>query len=442
MNKPRSLLCRLSRRLRLSAQEGSLLIEVMIGAVMVVVISGAVLNGLSGAQDTGERNKARTESAALAQQDQERMRAMPVDDLSNFRDTRNVNVAGVNYTVESRSDWVRDANGIVSCINDQSQAQYMKITSTVNSEISKNAPLTQASLVSPPRGTFSTTSGTAAVQVIDRDQNPLPNVRVDISGPQSLSDVTNDLGCVVFGFIPEGPWTLEISSLGLVGWDGTSPYKSDIGVVGGATVLKKIELDQPSSIVAAFDTKLGAAVPVPAKSKSISVANSHLPSPGWKAFNQATSNLTVRADGLYPFADGYGVYAGTCEANNPAKYDSDYFSTVGTQAFVITPPGGTSTVLVRKPAINVEVQNSAGAKLPGARVKVTTSDANCTETYPVQNSDALGALPEPGFPFGSYNVCADDGAFHRAEKAVVNTNPDGTSTVTLRLPSLVNGNCP
>ena len=211
MDKTRSLLHALARRLRLNGQEGSLLIEVMIGAVMVVVISGAILNGLAGAEDTGERNKSRTVSASLAQQDQERMRAMPVDELSNYENTRPVDVSGVTYTVVSDSEWVRDANGIVSCTNDSTQAQYMKVSSTVSSEISKEAPLTTTSLVSPPRGTFSVTSGTAAVQVVDRDQNPLPGVRVDITGPDSLSDVTNDIGCVVFGFIPEGPWKLEIS---------------------------------------------------------------------------------------------------------------------------------------------------------------------------------------------------------------------------------------
>lgn len=440
MNKPISLLSRLSRRLRLTREDGSVLIEVLVGAVMVAIVSGAILNGLAGAEDTGERNKARTVSASLAQQDQERMRAMPVDDLSNFHDEHTVNVSGVTYTVRSDSEWVRDSNGVVSCTNDSSQAQYMRISSSVNSEINKGTPTATYSLVSPPRGTFSVDSGTAAVQVVDRDQNPLPGVRVDISGPLSLSDVTNDAGCVVFGFIPEGPWKLEISSLGLVGWDGTSPYKSDVGVVGGATVLKKIELDQPTSIRASFETKpSGVSTPIPVNWDSISVANSHLPSPGWKAVSQASPAATVTMGSLYPFADGYGVYAGTCEANNPAAYDSDYFATVGTAAFVIPPPAGTADVLVRKPALNVKVVNLSGVVVPNATVKVTTADTDCTETYPLQTTNLSGAMVDPGFPFGKFNICAQSGTTKGTVSGVVSTDPNGTPVQTITLNS--SGSC-
>ncbi len=55
-----------------------MLIEVMIGALILAITTTAVLNGLDGAQKTGGRNKARSVAAALAEQDQERMRSMPV----------------------------------------------------------------------------------------------------------------------------------------------------------------------------------------------------------------------------------------------------------------------------------------------------------------------------------------------------------------------------
>ena len=212
-------------------------------------------------------------------------------------------------------------------------------------------------------------------------------------------------------------------------------------------MLKKIELDQPSAIRAAFDTQIGNAAPVVAKAKSISVANSHLPSPGWKAFGVALPSISLTADKLFPFADGYGVYAGSCEANNPGLYDPDYFATVGSSAFTITPPGGTSTVDVRVPSINVRVTDAADNPRPLARVFVKNSDPGCAETYPMQTSDTAGAMPEPGYPFGKYTVCADDAAGHRAQTAVGavdNTNPAGTNAATpivLKLPVTSTGNC-
>jgi type II secretory pathway pseudopilin PulG len=437
MDRGISIIRRLRARLSPKSEEGSLLIEVLIGAVLVTSIAGAVLTGLAGAEDTGSRNKARTESAALAQQDQERMRAMAVDDLSNYHASRSVDVAGAPYTVVSDSEWVRDSSGVVSCTNDASQAQYMKITTTVNSTLNQDTPLRQTSLVSPPRGTFSVTSGTAAVQVVDRDQLPLENVRVDMSGPQTLSDVTNSLGCVVFGFIPEGPWSLQISSLGLVGWDGTSPYASDVGVVGGATVLKKIELDQPSSITTAFDTKVGNAAPVAARSKNKSVSNSKLPSPGAKVYSVSSPALTITANSLFPFADGYGVYAGGCVANNPTLYDNDYFSTVGTASFVVTNPGAGSNVTARMPAIDLTATNAAGTALQNARVFVTAADTPCANTFAMQLTNVSGKLPEPGFPFGKYTVCVDDNNKHKVSATIVNTDPAGVTPpiATFKVPT-------
>jgi type II secretory pathway pseudopilin PulG len=442
------MLRRLAARVDVRSQAGSMLIEVMVGAILVVLTSAAVLDGLGGAQDTGQRNKARSVSASLAQEDQERMRAMPIDNLSNYHESRTVSVSTAPYTVDSRADWVRDSTGTVSCTNDSTQAQYLEITSTVTSNVQQNPPVTETSLVAPPRGTFDSSTGTAAVQVVDRDGNPISGVRVDMNGPDSLSDTTNDAGCVVFGYIQAGPWTVQVSSLGLVGSDGTSPYSSGIGIVAGSTVLKQIQLDQPSSIVGSFTTQgLGNAAPVPATAKSMTVNNAKLPSPGWKSFFPSPSPAaTVTASRLFPFKDGYGVYAGSCDSANPAQWDSDYFSTTdtGKAAFVVPTPGSTSAVTVRMPAINVEVQNSSGVPVAGKRIFVKNGDTDCTETYPSQLSDASGRLPNPGFPFGQYMVCADDNAGHKAQvisPLVNNTDPNGSAKVTLTLPTTNTGNC-
>jgi hypothetical protein len=274
-------------------------------------------------------------------------------------------------------------------------------------------------------------------------------VRVDMNGPDSLSDTTNDLGCVVFGYIQAGPWTVQVSSLGLVGSDGSSPYKSGIGIVAGSTVLKQIQLDEPSSIVASFQTQglANTGGPVPANSTSVTVNNAKLPSPGWKSFTKPTTQAAIIADGLFPFKDGYGVYAGNCDSANPAQYNSDYFSNTptGQAAFVVPTPGASSNVTVRMPAINVEVQDpTTGLPVAGKRIFVKNSDTDC-ETYPSpQISNAAGQMPLPGFPFGQYMVCADDGLGHRAQVTaplVQNTDPNGTAKIALKLPTANTGNC-
>ena len=42
-------------------------------------------------------------------------------------------MGGVSYTVVSRTDWVRDASGLISCTNDDTTAEYLKLTSVAYS---------------------------------------------------------------------------------------------------------------------------------------------------------------------------------------------------------------------------------------------------------------------------------------------------------------------
>jgi hypothetical protein len=65
----------------------------MVGAIVLAIVTFAVLDGMSGAADTGERNRQRSVASTLAQQDIERLRAFEITDLSNYRETRNVNMA-------------------------------------------------------------------------------------------------------------------------------------------------------------------------------------------------------------------------------------------------------------------------------------------------------------------------------------------------------------
>ncbi len=111
----------------------------------------------------------------------------------------------------------------------------------------------------------------------------------------------------------------------------------------------------------------------------------------------------IYAGGLFPFLDGYSLYPGQCTPN--AAGAKTYVPTPGQ---ILTP----STNKLRLPSINIHVVNSgATANQTGATVTITTADAGCTNTFPTQvstNTTAGGAaaLPAPGFPYGTYRLCA------------------------------------
>jgi type II secretory pathway pseudopilin PulG len=401
----------------LSAQQGSLLVEVMVGSLVLGIATLAVLTGLSGAQDTGARNKSRSEYAALAQQDIERLRAKPVTVLSNYNETRAVRVGTVDYTVTSETEWVNDASGVVSCTDDNAQAEYMKVSSTVTSPAdTQETPTKETTLLTPAPGAFSATSGTAAVLLTDRDGNPLPGVSVALSGPGSFSDTTNALGCAIFGYIPAGTYGAQVS--GGVTWASQLPASAPVTVNAGRTSLSAIEVEEPASLRAHFKTPTGANT---AWSR-MTVAHAKLPA-GFLNFPDDTATTLVSsidAIDLFPHHDGYGVYAGSCELNNPAAWDSDYFQP-GVPGYVELDPGDSLTsVDVRMPTLTMSVTKTT-TESRRVRVTVTQIDSpECTEklvdhllwpnpsAYAEPGTSALVTLPI-SLPFGRYRICVDDG---------------------------------
>jgi Tfp pilus assembly protein PilV len=388
------------------------MIEVLMGAVILAIATFAIMNGLDGAQATGAMNKQRSVSSTLAQQDIERLRAFPITALSNYHQTRTVDVAGVGYTVDSRSEWIRDSSGVVSCTNDAASPQYMKLTSTVHSPASVNRSVREVSLLTPAPGAFSGTAGTVAVKVTNRNAQPHVGVTVQLSGPGSYSDTTNEFGCAIFGMIPAGNYDVNIP--GYVGWGGEGFADGQVAVVAAKTSLKQLEVEAPASLSAKFKVPTG--VPADwataAVSSSATVANAKLPG-GFKEFTVASPASAIDATGLFPFLDGYGVYAGTCRANNPAFWQSTYFQPGGPGHAALNPGDFLKPVDVHMGALRVYARTSGGTNfaspLAAARVTVRLGDtgdtrAGCaanTLVFNVTTTDFVDFI----LPMGTYRVC-------------------------------------
>jgi type II secretory pathway pseudopilin PulG len=397
-------------RNRLSGERGSVMVEVLVGTILLAMTTAAVLDGLDGAQATARKNKDRSLAATLAQQDIERMRSMAPPVLDGLSQTRTVTVAYVPYTVVSRAEWVSDDSGLVSCISSNTQAEYMRLTSTVTSPASEDSPVSAASLLTPS-GAFGDDTGTAAVKLTDRDGQPLEGIAVNLSGPGSEAATTNDLGCAIFAYIDTGNWTASVDS-GLVNWNGGSPSTSAVTVAVGKTSLVQMELDQPASLRASFVTPAG----VGTTYKALSVANSKLTN-GVKSSTWTTPTATRDVDKLFPFHDGYGVYAGSCKANNPALWDADYFETSGFGFAALDPGELLEPVQVVVPQLAITVWRLNSSSVPQAftqaqfYVKERDSAQGCTATVASQETSTLSPSPTTytfnvAVPFGNWEVCA------------------------------------
>lgn len=438
-------------RARSKGEHGAVLMEAIISAVVAMACILGILSSMDLTSKVSASNRSRGTAADLAQQDQDRLRGYRAIDLSNLHQVRAVNVAGLTYTVTSRADWVRDASGVVSCTSDTTQAQYMRITSSVTwANMGKIPAVVVASLVAPPPGAFSANQGTAAVQVTDHAGAAVPGLTVNVSGPSAApADTTNSLGCAVFGYLTAGTYNVAFSRSGWVDPTGAQSINASRSVIAGSTTLMAFSYDVAGQINVTFDTQNPATnVVSPTASKSVSVANTGPPS-GTRTFTDpayttALASNTIVANTLYPFTGSYGVYGGSCSDADPTTHINNYYTTNAGSVFVT--PGGNSNVTVRLPTLQVQVKSglTGNPLLTNANVVFTASGSGCTAVFRYK-TNSTGTV-NAALPFGTYGICADDGLQHaRSITGVANNTVTGstrTGANALILATTLSSNCP
>jgi Tfp pilus assembly protein PilV len=436
-------------------ESGFALVESLVGAVVLMVIALATLAGVDRAQKTSQIGKGRSVAAALAEQDQERLRSMPATALSNYHPpARPVTAGAVTYDVASRADWVRDASGgTQSCTSDSTQSDYLKITSTVTSKVvggNDIRPVAISSLVAPPVGAFGANQGTLAVKVTDSRDQPVVGQLVNITGGAGLSDVTNQAGCAVFGYIPVGAYHVLLNRPGWVDPSGVTAVDATATVSSGSVTLQSLQYDRAGQVTVSFDTLVGGASS-PSRGWSATASNSSVPGNGMRSYNANTPpQPAVDVPNLFPFTTGYGMYSGGCGGANPvtAIPDPSWFSGPGASTFAVVAPGGGSAVTVRQPPLTLVVENS-GTPFAGANVVLTPQDTLCS-VKPVLTTNASGRATkssfdfggsagvvdyDPGVPFGKYDVCVEArilGIWRKATRSPVDVNaPTGVDAGTV-----------
>ena len=239
------------------SQAGFALMEAVIASAVLMIVILGVLKGLDTANRSSGREKARAVAAALTEQDQERLRSFRAVDLSNYEETRSVEVNNVSYTIDSKAEWVRDSTGgTESCNSSTTQADYMRVVSTTSSGLVATpiAPITMASLVAAPIGAFGTNQGTLGVQVNDRDGEGVPGMPVTISGPATVTNETNSVGCAIFAYVPIGSYTARLNEAGWVDQSGATNSAKGATVTNGEVSITTMTYDRAASVQVSFDT--------------------------------------------------------------------------------------------------------------------------------------------------------------------------------------------
>ena len=430
-------------------ERGWLMVEIMVGTVVLVIAGLGIYQGLDRASQASGQNRNRSVAAYLAQQDQERMRALDTSVLVGYISTpkvRTVAVNGTNYTVTSNVYAANDSQGVsTGCTSAATLASYLKISSTVVDPTGKNGSVKLDSLLSPR----SDQAG-AAVQIVDRTgTGGVGGVPVTLVEAPSLNGSTDSNGCLQFGFLRGTDYHVSFAKTGYVDEDGNNAVTNQpLTVVTGTSSLTQFTYDVGGAITAMFRDTTGNTNT--ARGRGFTVFQSGLSGNQERSFMTGTSltdaaSATAQNGGtftspmtLFPFTSSYSVWAGTCDAAKPTGTGAGYIRSATVS------PGGTLAMpaasYLAQPKVTITVQDRTSSS--NSYSNITNSDVYvkdvCGAVYgPIPYSGLVSSKSTytSGFPFGALTVCADDNRSTQRYETGTVTNTAGTTNLTINIDS-------
>lgn len=451
------------------SESGFAIIEAVVSSAVLAIIALAVLAGIDAASSSTGREKARAVAASLAEQDQERLRGMTVNQLSALPATQPpVTVDGVDYQISSKARWVTDdSGGTPACGNSSKNNEYLHITSTVTSTVvGVRVPPVKIDSLAAPSAEYSATHGILGVKVVNRNADGVPGIRISVAStapayapPSQDSDAS---GCAIFRQLPVGTYTITLNQAGYVGTELAQLTTASQKATPGNVTFKTIEYDLATTArITVNTTPPGSAVTAArqsSKAATISLTNAKVTGLVKSYANPApASPLDVKP--LYPFkSTSYGFFTGTCAYQSPDRYTPSYFGTNPGSLLMDPTVAQPQAVTVLQPPLNLRMtRNSTNAASIAnlavyAKLEKSAPSDTCTQpqvqmalqTWP-SPVGTWGAAPsgvaigwvvqsgagfDPGMPYGNYTICVKDTAKNRYQSFTYNNTAPGGGSPT------------
>ena len=411
------------RRRTPHGNEGFALIEVLVSALILAIVAGAVLSLLQATTRSAASERQHAEAYSLAQEDQARLRSLRLSSLNHLSQSTPRTLEGTVFTVKSEGVFFNNTKRQPSnCTTGETSADYVRITSSVSWSGSSN-PVVVTSIVSPSNGSLDPNHGTLVVTAKKVGSVALAGLGLSGKGPGTFSGATDSTGCANFSDLPAGNYKVTPSGAGLVGTDGLAPHETEVGVSAGATNTLALQYDYGASIPVEFEYAAGGGLFKPAKLDSAYVQNTGGSAAYWNPIKARELKLT--ASPIYPFPAEDSIWAGSCSSNNPGA--------TGTVGHLFKSGEVVSTpIKLKVPALEITVKKGTTA-LSNATVTITDEKCNdpstkeplvrtyVSETSGHQSSSNTGS-PEYGLPYSTYKICASalyENTYHRKRETGV-----------------------
>jgi prepilin-type N-terminal cleavage/methylation domain-containing protein len=452
----------MQQRLRPQAAErdaGLSLVELMVAIVLFGLLATAVMTTLNYTINTTRNDRNRVAAATLAQRELEIVRnqfyngqqgqgpkTITVNQVTNPSPLPGgtsgspLVVDGTEYTVVREATWSNSAGGGTAsspCENGgTNELAYLKVHVEVTwKKMGSIQPVTSDTLLTPPKGTYTSDTGHIGVKVVDRDGKPQAGVPVTITGPSSQSGATASDGCAVFAFLPVGSYTVTMTDTGFVNSKNEPAPSYPASVQVGAITRLAVDYDRAATLQVALAAPGGYTLPTPT-AVGVVIGHSALLPSGRATYNGTGSSRTISS--LFPFSGGYEVWAGTCLDADPQFYGGSR------PALAAATPGSSTAVSVPLYPVDLLVKESDGDLEVGktiiAKHVVNGSlggDAGCPsgpgipgETHTLGITDGTGRVAG-SLPMGSWQFeVSGAGAGPVPVQATIDpTNPFAAETV-------------
>jgi len=372
-------------RSRLRSERGTTIVEVLVAAVILVVISGTVASMISAAQRHSGESRAIAIAGDLAQSELEQFRLRKFDDLVGADETvSGVSSGGLEFTVRRRAVWAMDDGQDAACEDAGSIPDALRLIVEVQSDQMRRPARLDTLVAAPVSRTEE--QGTFIVIVKNRDGDPVPGLPVTMDGAgDDQTRPTDDNGCVRFTGLSEGDYTVRFQRAGWVDIKHRNLVEETVTVSGGELGNKTFEYDQGGGVHVRFRQRTGPGTTGPVAVPGASFNFQNYPLVGSLIAGNAEA---VEPHPMWPASGQYAVYADSCAAG-----DALGGVTVTRGQMDPAPP---TDLTLPKIALRITGLSNQDVTVNGARIKTacdTTINLTGTKTGTEWTSEMRAAPP-------------------------------------------------
>jgi type II secretory pathway pseudopilin PulG len=391
--------------MRTRGQEGLTLLELVVAISVFALAVGGLVMTIDSGLGLARTNRHRSIAANLAAAELDAVRRTPFTQLPLGQVVRTEPVDGVPYQVVRESTWVDNDSETGPCDSAGTVPKVLRVVVAVSWPDMRGIPPVRATtILSPPVGSYDPNTGHLAVAVRDRSAQPLEGVPVTVrsGGVHRLLTTTSE-GCAFFAFLPPGTYDVTLERAGYVDRQGAAIPTQTVGVHLGETASAAFDFDQAATVVATLSPAAAGAV-LPG-SVPLTWANPGLVPDGVR--RSAGTGPTRTLGDLFPYADGYVLWAGGCADADPEGRGADdvpFWPGASRPPAVAVSPGDTATATVAVTVAEITVTDLSGPG-PVEVIAEHAPDAGCPdgETYTLGTVDGAGTLLV-ALPHGTWTV--------------------------------------